>query len=301
MRVRRCEGRYTGLARSPGLGRLGAAARRGLGFAVPTVALALLAHLPTARSTGPAAGRVLLVLLMLAVLRAAADLLRPRAVRPRAVRPQGVRLQGLDGTWWSARASTGRPALGAVGSVAGLLAVQVMLHAAFTARPTRAPAGQLAGLLCGAERAAAAGGAPWFDASQLRATALAGRPPGSLIATTSTTAAAGAARLGPAHLGALHLHSLGPAVLLAHSLAAAVVFWWARHGVRAVAAACRILGSRLPTLRAAHAPTLTRRRVVRAPALRGPRVLERPWAAVASRGPPVAGFTALTAARPCPR
>ncbi|OHV23236.1 hypothetical protein BBK14_24240 [Parafrankia soli] len=122
MHVGRCGARFTGLAH-----RLASAVLPGLAFAVPTVALALLAHLPTAHTEAPAPAGVALSVAAIVALCAGSDLARSAhsAGAGRPGPPGGTSLKGL---------------LCAPGSgPGGALASPGQLAAALAGRPLGAP------------------------------------------------------------------------------------------------------------------------------------------------------------------
>ncbi|WP_157472823.1 hypothetical protein [Frankia sp. EAN1pec] len=284
MHVGRCGARFTGLAH-----RLASAVLPGLAFAVPTVALALLAHLPTARTEAPAPAGVALSVAAIVALCAGSDLARSaHSAGSRGGRPAA-------GATATATATAGRRRVGGPRSFPALLGVQAGVHVLLLAgagRPGPPGGTSLKGLLCAP--GSGPGGA-LASPGQLAA-ALAGRPLGAPPTTDSGGLAAAAARL--SQYG-VHSHGLygqglqghglqghGIAVLLAHTLAAAAASWWTSRGCRVLRAACLTLGSCLSALRAPVALVPVPRRIVRAPRLHALRALDRPWAATPSRGPP---------------
>ncbi|MEX5635002.1 hypothetical protein [Parafrankia sp. FMc2] len=250
---------------------------------MPAVALALLAHLPTARAGTPAPGRVLLVTWVVTCALTAAGIawrvLRAR-LEPFAWHDSFDRHDPIGRLRGARRSGRGLCSFG------GTLAVQASLHGAFLtgAGPTSGTSSPpVDGLLC----AASGAGSPdtaGYSSSGLLAAALAGRTPSSGTGADGPAQAAAALASAGHHTGVGPGHT--PAVLLAHTVAAALVVWWTRHGVTVLIATCRAIGSRLPTLRVALAPVRVIRPTVRATRSVGPRVLDRPWAAIAARGPP---------------
>ncbi|WP_018504220.1 hypothetical protein [Parafrankia discariae] len=271
MHVGRYGARFTGLAH-----RLRSAVLPGLAFAVPMVALALLAHLPTVHTGAPAPAGVALSVAALVALCAASDLIRTaRTARSRGGPPDAT--DPRTGGWRR---------VGGPRSFPALLGIQAGLHIVLLAGPGRpGPPGasSLGGLLC-------APGGTLASPGQLAA-ALAGRPLGAPPTTGNGDWAAAAARL--SRYG-LHRHELtglypqghGVAVLLGHTLAAAAASWWTSRGCQVLRAACLALGSCLSAPRSPVSPAPFPRRIVRAPRLLTLRVLDRPWAVTPSRGPP---------------
>ncbi|WP_261566173.1 hypothetical protein [Frankia gtarii] len=276
------------------VGAIPRGALAGAAFAVPAVAWALLAHLPLA-GQAPAPGRLLLVALVTVLLAASAETVRSVMAARRA-------------DPWARRQphqSHQSHQIGGPRSFGGLLAVQGLLHAALAAggygAGLRAARGDslLGVLLCHGNQA---GASPTVHAAGTAVgPGLAHVDPALLAAARRVAARTGsgdASAAGHRHLGALAMLGSGAgsasavaaalAMLLAHALAAALMFWWARRGAEVLAAAGRLLARRLPALPAispvsAPAPRLVRAR--RAGSAGRPRLLLLRHA-VARRGPP---------------
>ncbi len=270
----------------------------GAAFAVPAVAWALLAHLPLA-GQAPPPGRLLLVVLAAVLLAAAAEIIRS-AVAARRAAP-GARRQH------DPRQHDPRRRIGGPRSFGGLLAVQGLLHAALAAAgcgaaPRTARGDPLFGLLlCHDSQAGAASAAHTTGAVVGPALhpGLTHVDPALLAAARRVSARAGsghAPAAGHQHLGGLAALGSGSAsaaavalaMLLTHTLAAALMFWWARRGAEVLAAAGRLLARRLPALPAAPPAPMPAPRLVRP---RRARSVGRPRLAllrhaVARRGPP---------------
>ncbi|WP_231861541.1 MULTISPECIES: hypothetical protein [Frankia] len=277
----------------------------GAAFAVPAVAWALLAHLPLT-GQAPPTRRLFLVALVAVLLAIAAEIVRPvlagRRAAPAARHQHGPRRR-----------------IGGPRTFGGLLAVQGLLHAALAAvgcgaAPQAARGDRLLGvLLCHDGRAGAASAVQAARAvvgsalrpgptapAQEAGSGLAHVDPALLAAARRVAAGTGSADASAA--GHRHVDGLAAfvpasasagaaalAMLLAHALAAALMFWWARRGAEVLVAAGRLLACRLPTLQATSpraAPALRFAPIGRAGSRGRPRLLLLRHA-VARRGPPV--------------
>ncbi|WP_232291633.1 hypothetical protein [Frankia sp. QA3] len=281
----------------------------GAAFAVPAVAWALLAHLPLA-GKAPPPGRLLLVALVAVLLAASVEVVRSVAAareapaqRRRIGGPRSfgglLAVQGLlhaalavAGCGAGLRAQRSDPLLGVLLCHSGQATAPAGAHAAgAVVGPVLHPGLAAPAHLAGSELAG----------SELARSGLAHVDPALLAAARRVAAGAGtgsgdAPAGGHRHLGGLAVLGSGSAsaaavalaMLLAHALAAALMFWWARRGAKVLAAAGRLLARRLPALPAASpvpasAPRLLRPR--RAHSTGRPRLLLLRHA-VARRGPP---------------
>ncbi|MCK9893317.1 hypothetical protein [Frankia sp. AgB32] len=256
----------------------------GAAFAVPAVALALLAHLPFAGRLPPAPW-LLGVALAAVVLAAAADGLRAALVTRRG---------GRTPAW----------GVGGPRSFAGLLATQGLLHGALAAQGAVAGRRQAASgdgarldalvnaLLCHSRPARLPGGLdPALVAAARRAVTRTAPGSGSGGRTAGAHGALGGFAVVLPSGPASSTVAVAVAMPLAHAVAAALTFWWTRRGASLLAGAVRLLAARRrrhparPPTRAVAPPARPGRHEPAAARLR----LTMLRHAVARRGPPGAG------------